>query len=307
MAKLDLSNLATGLSAKERMRQAASTGAKGTVTEIPVSKLKESPLNAGMPMEDLEALADSIRERGQQEPLLVYRMQDGTFEIYAGHRRFRAMKDILHKPTCRCIAKEYPADERERFADHFTNNAERRENNFRFWIAEIRSAENVLRNGGFTDSKAELMEEVCRMLGNKISVPQARRYEAVGNMTPEILALGDAGYAVSVLYSAVSLSGKQQKLLAETVFHSMEANNGELISREEFARAVNRIRSTVEIKEEDAQKEKPVRNYFTRTQNYVSRFGKTFGVPRSEKDRLAGLENVRQLHAMCEEWMKQYG
>lgn len=298
MAKLDFSKAASATLGSKRLQNAAEASAKQTVVEIPVSKLKESPLNKDMPMFDLEKLAESIKQHGQQEALLVYRKGE-EYEIYAGHRRFRAMRDILGAKKCQCIIKKYPESEEERFLDHFVNNAERRENNFRFWIAEIEAAKATIKHSGFSGSKAETEEKVAELLENKISIPQIRRYEGLRNMVPEFLELGDMGYAASVLYSAVRLSPENQKALAKIIKRETEKNGGEPISREAFAGFLNTMR--VEEAKEPVKEEKKVRDYSTRLETLESRFLKAVGRPKTEKDKKAAIESIRRFRLMLDE------
>ena len=50
---------------------------------VPIEKISPNP-------QDLDDLANSIREKGVIQPLIVRRRDDGTFEIVAGERRWRA-------------------------------------------------------------------------------------------------------------------------------------------------------------------------------------------------------------------------
>ena len=91
---LDFGKTASAKTAKQRMKQAIEANVYGKILELPASKLHESPLNALMPTEEIEELAGSIDEYGLQEPLLVYSLPEGEYEIYAGHRRFLAMREL---------------------------------------------------------------------------------------------------------------------------------------------------------------------------------------------------------------------
>lgn len=63
------------------------------VLEIPVDQLQISPLNVRRDIGDVSELADSIKEEGVLQPLLV-REIDGAFEIIAGSRRFTAARQV---------------------------------------------------------------------------------------------------------------------------------------------------------------------------------------------------------------------
>ncbi|MBN1628209.1 MAG: ParB/RepB/Spo0J family partition protein [Thermoleophilia bacterium] len=63
-------------------------------TTLPVKQLKPNPYQprTRFPDEGLKELADSIREKGIIQPLLVEADDDGTYTVIAGERRLRAAK-----------------------------------------------------------------------------------------------------------------------------------------------------------------------------------------------------------------------
>lgn len=77
---------------------------EGEQVEIPIDKIKPGPLNPRQSFSpgELEELANSIREKGLVQPLVVRPMQDGIhYEIVAGERRWRAaqMAGLHRLPT----------------------------------------------------------------------------------------------------------------------------------------------------------------------------------------------------------------
>jgi ParB family chromosome partitioning protein len=80
--------LARALSALEEMeRKPVQAGGK----VLPLEALLPSP-QPRRRFENLEALAESIREKGVLQPLLVRPLGDGRYAIVAGERRYRAAK-----------------------------------------------------------------------------------------------------------------------------------------------------------------------------------------------------------------------
>lgn len=69
-------------------------GGPSLVAEVPLSALKPSPQQPrhGFNETSLRELADSIREKGVLQPILVEPAQDGTYTIVAGERRVRAAR-----------------------------------------------------------------------------------------------------------------------------------------------------------------------------------------------------------------------
>ena len=80
------------------------------VLRVPLNKIRASALQPRKEFSDeaLRELADSIREQGIVQPLIV-RERDGFFELIAGERRWRAAQ-LLQLPEVPVIARE--ADDR---------------------------------------------------------------------------------------------------------------------------------------------------------------------------------------------------
>lgn len=75
-------------------KQTPAASANGKIWEIPLTNLKPSlnqPRKFFKP-DELQELADSIKQYGVLEPLLVEEKTDGGYEIIAGERRYRASK-----------------------------------------------------------------------------------------------------------------------------------------------------------------------------------------------------------------------
>ena len=87
---------------------AADTGER--VQRVPLDRIRPCALQPrkDFPAESLQELADSIREQGIVQPLVV-RQRDGYFELIAGERRWRAAQ-LLQLPEVPVIVRE--ADDR---------------------------------------------------------------------------------------------------------------------------------------------------------------------------------------------------
>lgn len=79
------------------------------IRSIPVDKIVTNILQPRKDLGDLEELAQSIREKGIIEPIIV-RTRDGKFEIIAGERRFRAA-EIAGLTEVPCIEHDVPDNE----------------------------------------------------------------------------------------------------------------------------------------------------------------------------------------------------
>ena len=68
------------------------TSGSSSISEVPVSKIKANPNQPRREFaaEALNELAESIRQRGIIQPITLRKMDDGTYQIIAGERRWRA-------------------------------------------------------------------------------------------------------------------------------------------------------------------------------------------------------------------------
>ena len=69
---------------------------EGPVRELPVARIRPNPYQprTDFAEEDLERLVESIRENGLLQPLVVRPAEDGEWEIVAGERRYRALREL---------------------------------------------------------------------------------------------------------------------------------------------------------------------------------------------------------------------
>lgn len=86
--------------------------AKVEVVNIPLQLIKPSRNNPRKTFDDLNDLANSIRQNGLQQPLLVrpHPTITGAYDLVAGERRWRASK-LAEKPTAPCIVKQLSDEE----------------------------------------------------------------------------------------------------------------------------------------------------------------------------------------------------
>ena len=91
-------------------KPAAAPDAREHVQRVPLNRIRPCPLQPrkDFPAEALQELADSIREQGIVQPLIV-RERNGNFELIAGERRWRAAQ-LLNLPEAPVIVRQ--ADDR---------------------------------------------------------------------------------------------------------------------------------------------------------------------------------------------------
>lgn len=80
---------------------------EGPVRELPVSRIRPNPYQPRSEFgeKDLEQLVESIRENGLLQPLVVRPAGDGEWEIVAGERRYRALRE-LGRETAPVVVRE---------------------------------------------------------------------------------------------------------------------------------------------------------------------------------------------------------
>ena len=75
---------------------AATPNPADIIQHIPVQLIVDSPWQPRTKYDEtqLQALGETMRARGQDEPIQVRKLPNGTFELIAGHRRIRAARMI---------------------------------------------------------------------------------------------------------------------------------------------------------------------------------------------------------------------
>lgn len=79
------------------------------IRNIPINKITPGVIQPRKDFGDLKELAESIKEKGIIEPIIV-RSKNGRFEIVAGERRYRAAK-LINLTELPCIERNSPDNE----------------------------------------------------------------------------------------------------------------------------------------------------------------------------------------------------
>ena len=68
--------------------------AEGTTTPgytmLSAKDIQPSPFNEGLSKENIDSYVESMKETGIIEPIVVYDLGNGKYEILSGHQRFEA-------------------------------------------------------------------------------------------------------------------------------------------------------------------------------------------------------------------------
>lgn len=157
---------------------------------IPVEKLIENPLNETIFNMDISSLLKVIRENGFQGTIEVYDLENGTYEISSGHRRFRAAKECGIKEIP-CYILDKPQNETESKIRLLESNLTSRKlspldyaRSITFYMNEVLGGANgrVFGGGGKRQQAADFFE---------ISDTKAKRYISILNLPEELQQYAD--------------------------------------------------------------------------------------------------------------------
>ena len=106
--KMKLPSVDDLFSTEEQRQEAKLT----KIYDIPISEIDDFPDHPYRVLddEDMQALMDSISERGVITPAMVHKKEDGRYEMISGHRRKRACERLGFE-TLRCEVVEVSRDE----------------------------------------------------------------------------------------------------------------------------------------------------------------------------------------------------
>lgn len=161
-----------GAASDKYIRAATQGGADRTYQEIDVEQIQESRIQDRIDInEDLDSLVESIRENGQQIPILVRVAQDGdkAYEIVVGRRRLAATRKLGRNRIKAFVSK---MDDREAFVAQGIENSARLETSY---IERARAAAQGTAAGYEQKDIAEFLN-VSRTLINFM----VKTYQAVG-------------------------------------------------------------------------------------------------------------------------------
>ncbi len=112
MAKNSAASLLTSLDDLFTTEEERSEAKRETVQDIPLELIDDFPnhpfkVRMG---EDMQKLIDSVQQYGVLVPAMVRPMEDGRYQMVAGHRR-RMASELAKKPAISCIVRDLTDDE----------------------------------------------------------------------------------------------------------------------------------------------------------------------------------------------------
>lgn len=179
----------TAVTAPPPQRARPEPKARPGMFDVDVADLHPSPANPRERMTDIEGLAASIREAGLIQPIVAQRLDDGTLQIVAGHRRHAAVK-MLGWQTVPVIVRKAMLPDAE-LVTMLVENGQRANLDP---IEEARALNHLKVTGKLTDSAvAKKVGRSVQFVGGRIallSLPWEEQ-EAIRNGTMTLTEAGD--------------------------------------------------------------------------------------------------------------------
>ena len=193
------------------------------IHDLPLSEIDDFPDHPYQVRkdEDMDALVESIRERGVITPITVRPKEDGRYEIISGHRRRKAC-EIAGLETVKAEIREMTRD--EAIILMVDSNVQRSNilpsEKARAYKMKL---DAMNRQGQRTDltfspvgKKLNAYEQMAEENGD--SRNQIHRYIRLNNLVPELLAMVDSGrIAMRPAVELSYLSMEEQKMLLTTI------------------------------------------------------------------------------------------
>lgn len=180
--------------------------AKDVITDIDINKLVAGTYQprSRMEMERLKELADSIREQGVINPIVVRPIKGGKYEIIAGERRFRASK-LADRKTVPAIVRR--VQDKDALAMALIENMQREDLNA---MEEALGIKRLIDEFGYTH------EQAAQAIGrSRPATSNLLRLLALAKPVQRMLA--DAKLEMGHARALLSLTGAEQIQLANLI------------------------------------------------------------------------------------------
>lgn len=219
----------------------------GGLREVPVSAIAPNPWQPRTHFDpaELEELAQSIKQHGVLQPVLVSQQPDGTFQLIAGERRWRAVQ-LAGLNTVPALVKEVTPQASLELA--LVENIQRRDLNP---LEEAHAYRQLLDDHGLTQ------EALAQRIGkSRVSVTNTLRLLQLPDEVLEALAAGELseGHARAILMA----SGNEARLalLRRVLEDRLSVRETEALARQLNAPAADEVVATEDERPRDADVER---------------------------------------------------
>ncbi len=208
--------------------------------QIPIELIDENPDNKDIyGMEKLNELINSINEDGFTDPICVYDMENGRYEIFSGHKRYHAEKERNEK-TISSLIFEKPKNNIERARRLIRSNLLNRDSNpitrakeLKYFYDNVIVPENKKGN-----KRLQLAQEFG------MSESQVSKHMALLKLIPELQELAeDSSFPYSALSPAAQMSEEKQKQLYKMIKYKQDEEGNFHITRDNIYSYINELKN----------------------------------------------------------------
>lgn len=204
---------------KDVVKKNTEEGNSKVIKNIPLENIEENPINEQIfNMNGIEQLAETIKKEGFSGSIEVIDLGNGHYQIYSGHRRYRAVKSLGY-PTIPCTIEEKP-DDTMLMRKLLSSNIQTRKMLPLDYARAIAEYEKVLKAEGFKGNKRE---EIARFFNT--SGGQIYRYVAISKMIPRLQEMtNEPEFPYTAFLDANNFNKSQQEELADKIEYYMQAH-----------------------------------------------------------------------------------
>lgn len=182
---------------------------------VELKNIDPNPDNVNLfTMDNIEHLANIIKEEGFTTPIEVYEKSDGRYEITSGHRRYEAMK-LLGETTIPCYISEQYESETLKDRKLLSSNIATRKLSPYEMAKAIEFYEGILKRENF---KGNVRSKTAEYFG--ITESNVYRYKCILNLIPKLQEYcKKQNFPYSSLSKAATLSEDEQNELLEELMY----------------------------------------------------------------------------------------
>ena len=229
---------------KDVIKKDTEDGNVKVIKSLPLEEIEENPLNERIfNMDEIDQMAETIKNEGFTGSILVIDKPNGKYQIFSGHRRYRAAKKLGMK-TIPCTI-EHCESETMLTRKLLSSNLQTRKMHPLDYARAIEVYKKVLKEENF---KGDTRAEVARFFNTSES--QVYRYTLISKMITRLQEMtNDPEFPYTAFQDAVGLDESQQNELADRIDYYVNGHPGLGVPSIMIKQAIEAIKADVDAKE----------------------------------------------------------